>query len=101
MERVLESFGGNRWAAMQAMPTALWYLEWTDENLNRLAHAGLGISVLVLALGAANIPLMIVLWALYQSIVNVGGSAPIPCTSRCMLRGAQVDRSQCLAICML
>ena len=67
--------GGSPWQRILAVPTLLWMVDYkSDINfyLNALAWAGMALSSVVLILGAANIPLMLMLWLLYHSIVNVG-----------------------------
>ena len=55
-----------------AHPTIFWIFSPTTSNLNVCAGAGITLSLLVFALGSANIPIMFLLWALYFSIVTVG-----------------------------
>lgn len=55
-----------------AHPTVFWVIEPTTENLNYCSSIGLALSIGVAILGAANVPIMFVLWALYFSIVTVG-----------------------------
>ena len=55
-----------------ANPTIFWIFSPTTSNLNVCAGAGITLSLLVFALGSANIPIMFLLWALYFSIVTVG-----------------------------
>lgn len=54
------------------MPTLFWFLPPTATNLSRVAGVGAGVSTLVTLRGAANLPMMALLWGLYHSIVNVG-----------------------------
>ena len=90
LEQVLHrSCGGDRWRCMQSSPTLLWYMVdfgstggggedhgglgmSGDAALDAVAVAGLALSGLVVVLGAANVPVMAALWALYTSLVNVG-----------------------------
>lgn len=44
----------------------------TAANLWWVAAVGAGVSCLVAARGAANLPAMFLLWSLYHSLVNVG-----------------------------
>ncbi|KAM9463160.1 lipase maturation factor 1 [Clarias gariepinus] len=61
-------------AALSYTPTILWFLDWENmnANLDGIALAGLALSVFVLLSGRANMIIMIMLWVLYHSIVNVG-----------------------------
>lgn len=43
-----------------------------DPWLKRTAAAGLALSVLVMVLGAANVPIIFALWVLYHTLANVG-----------------------------
>ena len=43
-----------------------------DPWLKRTAAAGLALSLLIMLLGAANVPIIFVLWVLYHTIANVG-----------------------------
>ena len=65
----------NLWGKIKAVPTLLWFFDY-DNNVNvlldRLAYAGLALSSFVFIRGSANIILMLTLWVLYHSIVNVG-----------------------------
>ena len=73
LARVKQASGGD----LMSTPTLLWLLEpWesVDWALDALALSGAALSALVLATGAANLPAMLSLWALYHSLVNVGQS---------------------------
>ena len=61
-------------AALSAVPSVLWWVpeEATDVALDAMAYTGLGLSTLVLVLGAGNAVTFTALWVLYHSIVNVG-----------------------------
>ena len=61
-------------AAVSAVPSVMWWVseESTDLALDCLAWAGLGLSAVLLLLGAGNAIIFTALWALYHSIVNVG-----------------------------
>ncbi len=57
------------------LPTLFWFFDWSnsiDFLLNSTAILGLGLSVLILVLGSANSILILVLWLLYHSIINIG-----------------------------
>lgn len=68
----------ERWHLFLETPTLLWFVPRDasaaafDRALDALAVAGLLGAALVLVRGAANTPLMLGLWLLYHSIVNVG-----------------------------
>jgi len=56
-------------------PSVLWFFDYEnhiDELLDRLAYVGLALSAAVFILGSANIPVMLAIWVIYHSIVNVG-----------------------------
>lgn len=66
---------GKPWDMFTYAPTIIWFLDYEnniDMILEYLALAGMALSLLVLLTGCANIPLMLIIWALYHSIVNVG-----------------------------
>ena len=60
-------------------PTLLWFLSKHDrENnmnkyLDRIAKVGLGLSLSMFVLGAANVPLLLSLWLCQRSLMSVGG----------------------------
>lgn len=61
-------------AGLQQHPSLLWFLddEAIDDNLERIAIAGMVLSVVVVLRGEANGCMMALLWMLYFSIVTVG-----------------------------
>lgn len=61
-------------AALAYTPSILWLLDWTDmdANLDGIALVGMALSALVLVTGMANMVMMVTLWVLYHSLVNVG-----------------------------
>lgn len=61
---------GSRAAAVLDVPSLFW-LSASDGALTWCARTGLALSLLLL-LGLANVPLLLLLWALYLSVVNVG-----------------------------
>ena len=66
---------GNAWNMFTYAPTVIWLLDYEnniDMILEYVALAGMALSVFVFVAGCANIPLMLIIWALYHSIVNVG-----------------------------
>ena len=66
---------GKLWHMFAYAPTLIWLLDYEnniDKILEYLAVAGMSLSALVFVIGGANIPIMLILWTLYHSIVNVG-----------------------------
>ncbi|KAM6964138.1 LOW QUALITY PROTEIN: lipase maturation factor 1 [Tautogolabrus adspersus] len=61
-------------AAFTYTPSILWLLDWSDmdANLDGLALLGMALSAFVLVTGMANMVIMVILWVLYHSLVNVG-----------------------------
>ncbi|CAM9913246.1 unnamed protein product [Pylaiella littoralis] len=60
------------WEKVLKLPTIFWFVPPTAVNLWWVAATGAAVSCLVAARGAANLPAMALLWALYHSLVNVG-----------------------------
>ena len=60
--------------ALGAAPTLLWWVprEHIGFALDAIAYAGLGLSAILVVLGAGNAVIFVTLWALYHSLVNVG-----------------------------
>uniref|UniRef100_A0A7N6ATB9 Lipase maturation factor n=1 Tax=Anabas testudineus TaxID=64144 RepID=A0A7N6ATB9_ANATE len=61
-------------AALAYTPSILWFLDWSDmdANLDGVALVGMALSGFVLVTGMANMVIMVTLWVLYHSLVNVG-----------------------------
>ncbi|KAL3967369.1 vang-like [Sarotherodon galilaeus] len=61
-------------AAMAYTPSVLWFLDWSDmdANLDGIALLGMALSGFVLVMGMANMVIMLTLWVLYHSLVNIG-----------------------------
>lgn len=61
-------------AAFAYTPSILWFLDWSsmDANLDGIALVGMALSAFVVVTGMANMVIMVVLWVLYHSLVNVG-----------------------------
>ncbi|XP_049419438.1 lipase maturation factor 1 [Epinephelus fuscoguttatus] len=61
-------------AAFAYTPSILWLLDWSDmdANLDGIALVGMALSAFVLVMGMANMVIMVTLWVLYHSLVNVG-----------------------------
>jgi lipase maturation factor 1 len=53
-------------------PTLFWFFAPTSTMLNICAATGAALAGIVCVLGAANMMIMLALWLLYISIVNVG-----------------------------
>ena len=60
--------------ALGAAPTLLWWVpkEHVGFALDAIAYAGLGLSAILVVLGAGNAVIFATLWVLYHSLVNVG-----------------------------
>ncbi|PIK48545.1 putative lipase maturation factor 1 [Apostichopus japonicus] len=75
LDKILNYVGGEvNQKAISFAPTILWFVDQSEIDLwlDRIAYGGLGVSAFVLISGAANMPLMIILWLLYHSLVSVG-----------------------------
>uniref|UniRef100_A0A3Q4BGV8 Lipase maturation factor 1 n=1 Tax=Mola mola TaxID=94237 RepID=A0A3Q4BGV8_MOLML len=61
-------------AAFTYTPSILWLLDWSDmdANLDGIALVGMALSAFVLVTGMGNMVIMVTLWVLYHSLVNVG-----------------------------
>lgn len=61
-------------AAFAYTPSILWLLDWNDmdANLDGIALVGMALSAFVLVTGMSNMLIMVTLWVLYHSLVNVG-----------------------------
>lgn len=66
-----ETLAGGTWPAFLERPTLFWFAG-SDAALSGVALAGAVLSAILL-LGCENALLLLVLWALYLSIVHVGG----------------------------
>jgi len=66
--------GDSLWNQLQACPSLLVVFSGYDVDtmLNVVSLFGLALAVFVLISGAANVLIMLTLWILYHSIVNVG-----------------------------
>lgn len=67
-------FKKGLWQRLQNCPTLLWFVERDsiDWWLDAMAIAGLIMSCFMILFGAANMIMLLALWILYHSIVNVG-----------------------------
>src|SRR5580693_4963431 len=68
-QRVAENFG-SRWEAFLQLPSVFWGGV-SDTSLLVVSWIGVALSLVVL-LGYANAIIMVLLWALYMSIVHIG-----------------------------
>nr|XP_005993174.1 PREDICTED: lipase maturation factor 1 isoform X3 [Latimeria chalumnae] len=75
LKNVKHYFGGKiNMDTLSYTPTILWFLDWSDMdvNLDYIAVTGLGLSAFTLITGCANMITMALLWILYHSLVNAG-----------------------------
>ncbi|XP_072337104.1 lipase maturation factor 1-like isoform X2 [Scyliorhinus torazame] len=72
----IQRYAGGRvgFEAFSYAPTILWFLDWPnmDAHLDNIALLGMGLSVFILLTGCANMIIMLILWILYHSLVNIG-----------------------------
>ncbi|XP_038677060.1 lipase maturation factor 1 isoform X3 [Scyliorhinus canicula] len=72
----IRRYAGGRvgFEAFSYAPTILWFLDWSnmDAHLDNIALLGMGLSVFILLTGCANMIIMLLLWILYHSLVNIG-----------------------------
>src|SRR5437762_2033310 len=68
-ERIQSHFGSSAAAAVQ-LPSVFWF-GISDHALTMFAWTGFALSILVFA-GYANAIILIVLWAMYMSIIHIG-----------------------------
>ena len=66
----VESHFGSTEAGMLQLPTLFWF-GISDSGLTTFAWVGFGLSLIVVA-GYANAILLVILWAMYMSIVHIG-----------------------------
>lgn len=71
LDRLIEKGGGSRLEAARRLPTLFLVTGASDKALLGVAWLGVALSALVLA-GVTHAGVMLVLWALYLSIVQVG-----------------------------
>lgn len=77
LDRVRAHLGGNDSSYLTLLdtaPTLFWWVpsEHLDLALDVSASVGLVLSLLLVVLGAGNVLVFFVLWALYQSLINIG-----------------------------
>ena len=71
LSRVKDHFGST-WVAFNKLPTILFLLPQTDASLLALSRIGMIMSTSMLILGSANKLLLLSMWLMYMSLVNVG-----------------------------
>ena len=75
LRNIRQHVDNDRWRMFTFAPTILWLHDYEsdlDQLLDILAYGGIVLSAIVFTLGAANMPLIFAIWALYHSLVNVG-----------------------------
>ena len=66
---------GIKFETFTSVPTIVWFFDYEkhlDELLDYIAYAGLALASFVIINGGANWFIMLVLWILYHSLVNIG-----------------------------
>lgn len=75
LNSIKSSTSGIKFETFTSVPTIIWlfdYEKYLDDLLDYIAFAGLGLAVFVIINGGANWFIMLALWILYHSIVNIG-----------------------------
>ena len=74
MQQLNEHFGDNGWSQFLAVPSLMLFLDvnHVDGYLDALAYLGLALGLVILITGSSNIIIMLILWMLYHSLVNIG-----------------------------
>ncbi|XP_065065932.1 lipase maturation factor 1-like [Rhopilema esculentum] len=74
IEQINAHFGNDVKASFYAVPSLLIFLdkESIDTWLDAIAYLGIALSLIVFICGGSNILVMVLLWLLYHSLVNVG-----------------------------
>ena len=74
LKRIEEHFDDAGWTKVLHVPALLLFTDKTkiDEHLDILAYTGMVFSGVVMLFGCANMIIMVLLWILYHSIVNIG-----------------------------
>ncbi|KAK3606108.1 hypothetical protein CHS0354_006472 [Potamilus streckersoni] len=75
LNKIGTSYGGINLETFMAAPTLLWlfdYEKYLDNLLDCIAYGGLALSGFLIINGGANWIVMLTLWVLYHSLVNVG-----------------------------
>ncbi|XP_071089721.1 lipase maturation factor 1-like [Haliotis cracherodii] len=72
---IVKKTDGINWEACNTCPSIIWLFSYDthlDQILDYLAYTGLALSLFLVIRGAANWFIMLALWVIYHSIVNVG-----------------------------
>ncbi|ESO09975.1 hypothetical protein HELRODRAFT_73251 [Helobdella robusta] len=75
LNRISKASNGGYWSKLHMAPTVLWFFNYNnniDEILNSISFTGLLLSSFVIIKGSSNFVIMLSLWFLYHSVVNVG-----------------------------
>ncbi|XP_062611448.1 lipase maturation factor 1-like [Saccostrea cucullata] len=77
LKRIQQETKGINMETFTRIPSLVWLIDY-EENLDKFldytAYAGLALSLFVIVVGGANWFIMIGLWVLYHSIVNLGST---------------------------
>ncbi|XP_048745410.2 lipase maturation factor 1-like [Ostrea edulis] len=77
LKRIHQETKGVNMETFTRVPSLIWLIDYKknlDKFLDYTAYVGLALSVVVVVVGSANCFIMLSLWALYHSIVNVGST---------------------------
>ena len=72
IESLRSHFGDDPYSAFIQYPTLFWFIPPTSGVMQLFAALGVFLATIVCILGAGNTIIMVSLWLLYISIVNVG-----------------------------
>jgi len=74
MKQLNEHFGDNGRSQFLAVPSLMLFIDvdHVDWYLDALTYLGLALGLVILITGSSNIIMMLVLWMLYHSLVNIG-----------------------------
>ncbi|XP_061180484.1 lipase maturation factor 1-like [Saccostrea echinata] len=77
LKRIQQETKGINMQTFTRIPSLVWLIDYEenlDEFLDYTAYAGLALSLFVIIVGGANWFIMVGLWVLYHSIVNLGST---------------------------
>lgn len=77
LKRIQTESKGSTLELFTRIPSLVWLIDYEnslDRFLDYTAWAGLALSLFVIVVGGANWFIMLALWTLYHSIVNVGST---------------------------
>jgi hypothetical protein len=77
LKRIHQDTKGITMETFTRIPSLIWFIDYEknlDKFLDYTAYVGLALSMFVIVVGGANWFIMLNLWALYHSIVNVGST---------------------------